>query len=61
MLCQSGCAEAQEWVESEAEEERREIAQRKEAYERWLAEAKADEERIAQEREAMGVSWGLSE
>ena len=44
----------------EAEAERKEIAQQKEEYERRLAHAKAEEERMAKEREDMGVSWGLS-
>ena len=45
----------------EAEAERKEIVQQKEEYEKRLARAKAEEERIAKAREDMGVSWGLSE
>lgn len=47
-------------VEAEAEQERREIIQEREEYERRIAEAKAEEERLDREREAMGASWGLS-
>ena len=48
-------------MEAGAEAERKEITQRKEEYERRVAEAKAEEEHLAREKEAMGVTWGLSE
>lgn len=44
----------------EAEAERKEISQQKEEYERRVAHARAEEERMAKEKEDMGVSWGLS-
>ena len=48
-------------MEEEAEQERREITARKEDYERRLAQAREEEERLEREKEAMGVSWGISE
>ena len=47
-------------MEHEAEEERKEITLQKEEYERRVAQAKAERERVAAEKEAVGVSWGIS-
>ena len=59
-VAQEDSARSQEYIEQEAEEERREIVRQKEAYLKYLEEAKAEKERREKEEEEMGVSWGMS-
>ena len=54
--CRSG---GQEEVEADAEAEIREIVQQKEELEKKRAAAKAEQDRLAREREEAGASWGM--
>eukprot|EP00731_Ephydatia_muelleri_P009500 Em0005g86a len=58
-VLEQDCVQSQEYIEEQAEEERREIVRQKEAYQRHLEEAKAEKERREKEEEEMGVSWGM--